>query len=130
MFIHSKSFSAVNNPFYIYRKGVGSSVTASQCKKITDGICVTVKKWSEKSKYIENDILRKDILDYSAYMYSTSVVLLGRIKGKDKKEAIKELKKYKYILKYGTNKKTKAVRACVSILGFTVSSAIAGLIKR
>lgn len=124
-FISCEKISAIDNPFYIYRKGRSDSVTASSFIKIISGITYTIDKWFEKTNRFDNDILKKDILNYMAFMYSTTIIILGKTDKTDKKEAIKALKKYKYILKYGYWWQVKAIRLAVSVLGFKLSAALA-----
>lgn len=111
------SFSALNSPFYVYRKGRSDSVTASAFSKIIEGTIFTIEKWFEKAKEIQSDQLRADLLNYITFIYSTSLVSLGRMKNKDKKIFYSKLRKHKYILKYGYWKDVKIIKICVDLIG-------------
>lgn len=124
-FTSCEKISAIDNPFYVYRKGRSDSITASSFIKIINGITYTIDKWFEKAESFNNDIIKKDILNYIAFMYSTTIIILGKASNKDKKTAIEALKKHKYILKYGYWWQVKAIRLAVSLLGFRLSAALA-----
>lgn len=122
VFLNADSFAAIDNPFYTYRKGrIGSITTVSNMKTI-NGIIYTVEKWIEKANTIDNDTIKRDVLNYLAHIYTTGVVMLARFKGKDKKMATKRLKVYEDVLKAAYWKKTKAVRFSLAIFGYRITA--------
>lgn len=122
-FMNSSSISAVNNPFYTYRYGRNNSITASTSIKMIDGIVYTVDKWVEICEECKNEQIKRDLLNYIAFVFSTGYVVAGRMKNKDeKKRAFSILKKYNYILNYGYWRKTKIIRIAVKIFGVRLFS--------
>lgn len=122
VFLNSDSFAAIDNPFYTYRKGRIGSITTVPNMKTINGIIYTVEKWIEKANTIDNDTIKRDVLNYLAYIYTNGVVMLARFKGKDKKMATKRLKVYEDVLKAAYWKKTKAVRFSLAIFGYRITA--------
>ena len=122
VFLNADSFAAIDNPFYTYRKGRIGSITTVPNMKTINGIIYTVEKWIEKANTIDNDTIKRDVLNYLAHIYTTGVVMLARLKGKDKKMATKRLKVYEDVLKAAYWKKTKAVRFSLAIFGYRITA--------
>ena len=122
VFLNADSFAAIDNPFYTYRKGRIGSITTVPNMKTINGIIYTVEKWIEKANTIDNDTIKRDVLNYLAHIYTTGVVMLARFKGKDKKMATKRLKVYEDVLKAAYWKKTKAVRFSLAIFGYRITA--------
>lgn len=125
VFTLCKSISAIDNPFYSYRKGRPDSITGSFDIKMIYGIEYTVNKWYELSKNIENETIKNDVLNYIAFIYSTGFVVSGNMDRSVRKKSIKIMKKYKYILKFGYWRKTKITSFAVKILGTNLFSILA-----
>lgn len=122
VFLNADSFAAIDNPFYTYRKGRIGSITTVPNMKTINGIIYTVEKWIEKANMIDNDTIKRDVLNYLAHIYTTGVVMLARLKGEDKKMATKRLKVYEDVLEAAYWKKTKAVRFSVAIFGYGITA--------
>lgn len=122
VFLNADSFAAIDNPFYTYRKGRIGSITTVPNMKTINGIIYTVEKWIEKANTIDNDTIKRDVLNYLAHIYTTGVVMLARLKGKDKKMATKRLKVYEDVLKAAYWKQTKAVRFSLAIFGYMITA--------
>lgn len=125
VFLTSKSIFAVNNPFYMYRKGRNDSVTGSSNIKMIYGIDYTVNKWLPICEKMENEVIKKDILNYLAFIYSTGFVILGRMDKSTRKKASEIMKKNIDVLKYAYWKKPKIARIAVKILGINLFSILA-----
>lgn len=125
IFTNSKSIMAIDNPFYSYRHGRAESVTGSSNIKMIYGIEYTVNKWYEIVSKISDDILKKDLLNYIAFIYTTGFIVLARMDKCSKKQAIYIMKKYKFILKYGYWKKTRLTKIGVSLFGIRLFSFLA-----
>lgn len=125
IFTSCKSISAIDDPFYSYRKGRSDSVTGSASIKMIYGIEYTLNKWIDESEKIENQVLKNDILNYVAFIYSTGFVICGRMKRKQRKEALKIMNKYKSVLNYAYWKKPKTAKFAVEIIGSDLFSVLA-----
>lgn len=124
-FINCKSISAINEPFYSYRKGRGDSVTGSSNIKMIYGIEYTLDKWLPICKSIENNTMKKDILNYVAFIYSTGFVVCGRMDKTTRKKALTIMKKYTFVLSYSYWKKTIITKYAIKLLGLNLFSVIA-----
>ena len=125
IFISCQSIGAINDPFYSYRKGRLDSVTGSSNIKMICGIEYTVNKWLEQSQKIHNEMIKKDILNYVAFIYSTGFVICGRMKRKTRKDALKIMNRYTAVLKYAYWIKPKITFAAVKLLGANLFSVLA-----
>lgn len=125
IFVSCKNISAIDNPFYSYRKGRSDSVTGSASIKMIYGIEYTLKKWLDKCKTIENEIIKKDILNYIAFIYSTGFVICGRMKKEQRKKALKIMNKYRFVLDYAYWKNPKIAKMAVKFVGSELFSVLA-----
>lgn len=117
IFTACKSITAIDDPFYSYRKGRPGSITGSSNIKMINGIEYTVNKWLERSEKIENAVIKKDVLNYIAFIYSTGFVVCGRMERKKRKEALKIMNKYISVLKFAYWKKPKLAFVAVKLIG-------------
>lgn len=127
VFLNSVHIKAVNNPFYIYRKDVKTSVTSQGSLKIIKGIEYTIEKWLPVFEKCDHKTLKGDYLNYLSFIYTTGFVIMGALKKSERKQAIESMKRYRYILKYGYWKKTRLVRKLVKILGLNLFSRFANI---
>lgn len=125
VFLYSTVLDALNEPFYMYRKGRADSVTGSADIKMVYGIEYTVKKWLVLCDKIEDEILKKDFLNYIAFIYSTGFVICGWMNKADRKKALKIMNKYKFVLKYSYWKKPIITKYAIKILGTNLFSVMA-----
>ncbi|MCR5207532.1 MAG: glycosyltransferase [Eubacterium sp.] len=109
VFLESEKLSAINNPFYMYRKGRSGSVTKASGIKMIYGIDYTVQKWSKLADSIENETVRADVLNYLAYIFCTGLVIMGRMDKPLRKKAGEIMDKNSFILKYAQWKRPKTI---------------------
>lgn len=124
IFYNCHIISAVNDPFYTYRHSREGSVTGSANIKMIYGIDYTVNKWYPFIETIENETIKRDYLNYLAFIYSTGFVIAGRMDSKTRKEALSIMKKNRFILRYGYWKRTKIKKICLDILGMNLFSVL------
>lgn len=125
IFLNASDFTAIDDPFYTYRKRKGGSLTTSSQLNIIDGISYTLDKWIEESEKISNPKVKKDVLNYLAHIYTTGVIMLARLKGEDRRIATERLKAHRNILEMSYWKKTRAVRFSLNILGYRITAYMA-----
>ena len=125
VFYYSNIISAINDPFYMYRHNRKGSITSTSNIKMIYGIEYTINKWLTFSKQIEDDVIRKDYLNYIAFIYSTGFVVCGRMDKKMRKEALKIMNKYKSVLKYSYWKKPTITRYAIKLAGTNLFSVLA-----
>ena len=126
VFTSCKSISAVNDPFYSYRQGRANSITGSSSIKMIYGIEYTVNKWLKETEKIGSEMIRKDVLNYLAFIYSTGYVVCGRMDRKTRKEALRIMKGLKSVFKYAYWRKTRIASLGVRLLGgelFSIAAA-------
>ena len=116
-FFEAQSYSAIDDVFYIYRRGQSNSVTSTSAELIIKGSLYAIKKWRAKAGELRCKPLAADLLNYLAFIYCTALLLAGGLKGEKKKQAFEQLSKESDILAYGFWKKVKLVRAARKIIG-------------
>lgn len=127
VFCSCSSVFAIDDPFYTYRKGRDDSVTGSSNIKMIEGIAYTLDKWLPISEKYENEIVKRDLLNYLAFIYTTGFVVSGRMNSENRKKALSIMKRYKSVLKYGYWRKTKIIRLASGVLGFSLFSRLSSI---
>ena len=94
------------------------------------GIEYTINKWLPICEKIDDPIVKKDLLNYIAFIYSTGFVVLGRIKKDEKKEAISIMQKYTDVLQYAYWRKQRITKIAVKVLGIRLFSFLASVYFR
>lgn len=123
LFCNCSSVGAVNEPFYIYRKGQGSTVSSGASIKLINGTVYTIEKW-EKLAEKYSSVIKDDILNYLAFIYSTGIIIIGRMSKKDKAIAVNKMKPLKHILGYGYWKKVRLIKYFFKIFGFSITASV------
>lgn len=125
-FFAAGDFSAIDDAFYIYRRGRSESATGSAAEKIIDGSIYAIQKWSKKANEMPCKPLAAELLNYLAFIHCTALLMAGGLKGTSKKSAIAKLENESEILLFGYWKSVKCVRTAHKILG---ANATAGLLN-
>ena len=125
LFLCASNITALNNPFYMYRQGRSDSVTGSSDIKMIYGIAYTVEKWVSLCDSITDEVIKKDYLNYIAFIYSTGFVICGRMNKSERRKAIEIMKKHKYVLSYSYWKKPTITKYAIKILGINAFSKLA-----
>lgn len=116
VFKYTKSVYVLNEPIYVYRKQRTGSTTSFYNFRKTESCYNIIKKWCN---YCNAGEKHGDLyLNYIAYQY---IILLAAINKKNcSKEIIKELKNYKYLLKYSENFKVRLAEKMYKIFGYNI----------
>ncbi len=117
VFVHCKKVFAMDEPFYTYRLQREGSITHSGSIKMIHGIDYTLNKWVPILSDESDDQLRKDYLNYLAFIYSTGFVISGRLCGKERKDSLDIMRKHRTILRYGYWRDLRIVRLASSVFG-------------
>lgn len=125
VYLYSDILDALNEPFYMYRKGRADSVTGSADIKMVYGIEYTINKWLPLVDCIEDEVIKKDFLNYIAFIYSTGFVICGRMNKTDRKKAVRIMNKYRSVLKHSYWKKPIITKYALKFLGANLFSILA-----
>lgn len=120
--LSSERIYATNSPFYVYRQSRDGSITTTADLKSIKDLMVTVSIWSKRSNNIESNIIKYDVKNYIAHIYCTAVLLINRIDSLAKKEAIKVLKPYNYVLKFGYWKRIQIIKLLIKLFGYSITA--------
>lgn len=116
-------FRCINEYFYCYRKGISNSVTGSMSIKKYDDFFHVLKTSIEHISASNYKIMTKNaLLSFCAYNFC---ILSGEIRYLDshsKNIRFKELRRYKWLLRYDLNPKVKKAKILFKVLGFRLTS--------
>ena len=84
-FFEAQSYSAIDDVFYIYRRGQSNSVTSTSAEMIIKGSLYAIKKWRAKAGELSRKPLAADLLNYLAFIYCTALLLAGGLKGEKRR---------------------------------------------
>ena len=115
--IYAQSFDFINEDFYCYRQiptSVSKSISNKNLKDLKDSIVLCYKKSKEL-----NTGFKIFYLNYVAYQYATFFVCQAKVKlDQENKIYIDQMKKYLFLLRYGKQKKVKALYILSKIIGY------------
>ncbi|MCF8019085.1 MAG: glycosyltransferase family 2 protein [Vallitaleaceae bacterium] len=118
--LHCKTFDVYSTPFYVYRKredSVSSTVNHSNVDDFYENIKMCVNLVNQ----FPADKSQKSYLGYVAFQYGTYMLAVSKTANRSKKDCYKRAKEYRYLLKYGVNKKVKLLYYMDKIIGFSLT---------
>ncbi len=118
LMLYAKSFSVVNDNFYIYIQRDSSIAHALRRKNIEDAEKNVFKALAMADKFDEG--CRIAFMNYIAYQYIT-VLNVCCVCLDDISDILKEMKKHRYLLNYHWNSKVKKVYTFNRRLGFSLT---------
>ena len=81
----AKSFAALNEPFYIYRKAQANSVTGTAGLKSLSDILETISAWTNRLKTEPDDC--GALNTYIVYIFFTTLVIYNSLRSEDRRKA-------------------------------------------
>lgn len=100
VFLSAKTYSALNEAFYVYLKYRTDSITGTADAKSIDDLLFTIKKWERTLQDEKYQFISDEVFSHLAWHYISALLIYNRIDKKQKKEYHSKLKKHKYLLKY------------------------------
>lgn len=101
-----KKVIVLNEVSYCYRIRKGSITHSINIKHIDDMMYI-ITYYAGQLKTIENEKLKKALLNYLAYQYYITIGLAWTYSGEHKKEYIDKLFEYSWLTQYSISRKTK-----------------------
>lgn len=112
-----------NQYIYAYRQNVSGSITNSGGERSFNNLFTIIKKEIEKINDRQFNTLAKDALySFLAYEYCILLSIVNKHTNANTKR--KELKKYKWLLKYTINPKVKRSATVYNLFGFRITELI------
>jgi hypothetical protein len=126
----SEGFDVLEMPYYQYRQNRQGSITNTISSK---NFYDLIKFVSESAKKLTvnrkaNTSVNRAVMSFVAYEYAILLYIYARIRKEDKKSALVELKKYKWVLRYSNNPKTKIILFICCLFGVNVTVFLVGKI--
>lgn len=123
---YASTYGALNFPFYKYRQQREGSITyMGGSKAYLDGFLFlkdAVSLLTRNKKSI--NIIAEKCMSFVAYEYSLQVWHYTHICFEDRTQARKLLDKYKWVMKYASSRKTKAISIMINIWGYNFTARI------
>lgn len=126
VFYVAKEFQAVNYNFHRYVKDRSASVTNTADIKSLNDVLFSVDKWYDKLKN-ENTEWADYLLSYLAFQYLTTYLIFFKLKVKERKAVLPALEKYKSILRYSWDMRSRFIFMIIRIFGISFSAHIMSL---
>jgi len=122
--LSAESFDALDIPFYRYRQKRTGSITSKLSTRNFHDLLTFIEESVEKltvDKRAKDEISRT-AMGFVAYEYSVLIYLYNHVAEDDKKDTLKKMKPYKWILKYKSNTMSKLVFLTSSVCGIRLTS--------
>lgn len=120
----AESYSCEKSPFYFYRQGrIGSVTNTTTLEKNLD-ILHIIQKWASQDK---SRVYYREINSCMAYEYCVLMINYAGLPTGDQKKIENEIKKEKWVLRYGQSRKVRAIWIATMLLGVKMT---AKLVKR
>lgn len=116
LFMHIDTVSALDIPFYIYRKGRNDSITGTSDFRSLMSLYFIIDKWYMKLLDLKSSVSYL-FLDYLSYLYILSLVIYVKLPQEEKKKAYLEVKKRIFILNYSLRRSLKLISTVNKIFG-------------
>ena len=127
---HARSLNVVDRPFIAYRQRANSITTSTRLKNLTDFIYI-LEKWSLKiNEEIQDETFRNVLFASMAKYYSNMLITYNRVKEKEKKLYVKQIKKLSWLLEYAMSKRPKIVAKVYRLFGFRLTTAALKLVDK
>ena len=122
--LSAQSFDVLDVPYYRYRQNRAGSITNKITSRNFYDLLTFISESVEKltiDKKAKDDISRT-AMGFVAYEYSVLMLIYNRILKQDRKDAVKRLKEYKWILKFSANRKCRLISAVSRFCGIRLTS--------
>lgn len=116
LYLNTNNIKCINEYIYVYRKQRDGSATTKQDSKIINQQISFIEKWVTRgNKCLSN----KQIKQYLSYQY---MIVIGMIQKYELYSDYKDfVKKYKFLLSLGTNKKTRIALLFSKLFGIRIT---------
>lgn len=122
--LSASSFDALDVPYYQYRQNRQGSITNEISSKNFYDLSLFITESADKLTVNKKakDSISKSVMSFVAYEYSVLLYLYRLIPKEDKKEALKKLKAYGWVLKYAGNTKIRIISLVYALFGAKFTS--------
>lgn len=130
--LNAQSFDILNIPYYMYRQNRQGSITNSIKVKNFGDLLTFISESADKLT-VNKKVLNatdKCFMGVVAYEYSVLLYIYDALSVNERKTVLNDLKKFKWVLKYASNKKIKGVAFVTNIFGLSVASRILNILKK
>lgn len=109
------TFKVIDKPFVYYRQRANSVTSSFKVKNVTDYI-YTIRKWSNNFEKKDDNCEKQVMFSSLAKLYCNLLISYSR-HTKQLKDFKKEIFKFRYLLSYNLNPRTKIISKFVKLLG-------------
>lgn len=120
----ANTFDVLEVPYYQYRQNRKGSITNKITSKNYYDLLRFITESTEKltANKTHKDPVSKAAMAFVAYEYSVLLYVYASIPEEEKKEALFELKRFKWTLRYAGNKKVKSIAFACGLFGIRFTS--------
>lgn len=122
--LRAQTYDALSMPYYEYRQDRAGSVTDTLGVAGFYDLCNFV---AESAEILTRDREAIDtvsgcIMSFAAYEYSIVIWYYSLLKKQDKPEAMRMMKRYEWVMKFGTTTKLRATKLASHLIGLKMTS--------
>lgn len=112
------NFRFVNEYAYVYRKQVEGTISSSFSeKKYNDLFTIVCEETGKIQAEYQDSELKEALLAFMAYEYCILLGMVNHFSGSERKNQLKKLKQYRWLLQYDLNPKVRKVKVLLQLLG-------------
>lgn len=128
----AESYDCLDIPYYQYRQkrqgSITNQFTGRNFYDLLKFIIESVEMLTDDRK--TNNYINKMVMSFVAYEYAVLLYVYNHIPAAERKEALKKLKEYKWVLRYSGNVKTKLISMVSNLLGVQFAAFCVGRIGK
>lgn len=114
--LYCNTFDVYTTPFYVYRKRKGS-VSSTITQKKLDDLYNNIRRCTELAGVLDDEEALGAFLGYISFQFGTYMMAVAKNKNVGNDRNMSRVKEYKYLLKYGKNRKVKMLHYSTMLLG-------------
>lgn len=126
--LKAKKIDAVNDAFYTYLKYRGDSITGTADIKSLDSILMTLDKWEDKMKRIQDQKVKMAIGAYLSGHYLCTLLIYNNLDTANRKEYKERLRSrlrtHAFLLDFDSSIKGRCAKNVIKLLGIDAASAL------
>lgn len=123
VFYKAKNITAISKNFHRYLKNRDSSITSTADRKSLEDVLFSVDKWYSILKNDGNKFAEY-LLSYLAFQYLTTYIVFAKLSNREQDELLPKLERYRSILNYSLDSRSKKMNKLIGIIGVFRTSKI------
>lgn len=126
LLLAAETFSYCGTPYYYYRQGRDGSITNTAGRRSVESLLQILERWGSR----EERPFWREVNAFMAYEYVVLLFNFAALDASDRKQLGDRVGKLRWLLAYGTGRKTKLVGLAVRGLGVNATARLLRIYKK